>query len=326
MPILVNGERIDEAEIDSEVQRLRPHYEQYVQAEDETDQAGDAQLRQWARENVIERALVFQAARKLDVDIPAEEIDKAYEEIKDRAGDAPAERVKADIELRMRVDELMERNVPAPPEPSEEELQAFYRENIEAFTSPEQVRASHIVKHVYSPEDRKKAYEEVLTAKMALAEGASFEEQVRLHSDCPENDGDLGLFGRGQMVQEFEDVVFNMQVGQVSDVFETQFGYHLVKLYEHRAARTAPFEQVRDDIAKELMDRRRQEAVETFLDTLRKEATIEEIAGESPGDETAADAPGDETAADTPGDAPAADASAAGDATPGDATTAGPAT
>jgi len=79
------------------------------------------------------------------------------------------------------------------------------------------------------------------------------------------------------MVQEFEDVVFSLNVGQVSDVFETPYGYHIVKLYERRAARTAPFEQVRHRIAQDLLERRRQEALDAFVDSLKAKAVIEHV-------------------------------------------------
>ena len=73
MAIAVNGQRIEQVEIDAEVEALRPHYEQYVQGQGEP-----GQLEQWARENLIERAIVRQAARAMDVRIPAEEIDAIY--------------------------------------------------------------------------------------------------------------------------------------------------------------------------------------------------------------------------------------------------------
>jgi len=276
MPTIVNGQPIEQSEIDAEVERLRPHYEQYVRENGADEEAGQDQLVEWAKENLVERTLIQQAAREMDVEIPADEIDKAYEEVKERAGDTPAEKVKADIELHMRIDRLMADAVGDVAEPEEEELRDYYEAHRDEMTVPEQVRASHIVKHVQAETDKKTAYEAAVDAKMQLEGGATFEDLAGQHSDCPENAGDLGLFGRGQMVQEFEDVVFAMRVGEVSDVFETPFGYHIVKLYEHHAERVMPFAQVRDRIAQELHERKRQEAVETFVDSLREKATITE--------------------------------------------------
>ena len=119
MVIVVNGQRIEQAEIDAEVEALRPHYEQYVQGEGEP-----GQLEQWARENLVERAVVQQAARAMDVQIPPEQIDELYERVRQQAGDTPAEQVKADLELQVRIDRLMTQGVQDVPAPTEEELRA----------------------------------------------------------------------------------------------------------------------------------------------------------------------------------------------------------
>ncbi len=280
MAWLVNGERVAPAEIDAEFERLKPHYDEYVRANDGDGQAGDEQLRGWARENVVERTVILQAARQMDVEIPQDEIDAAYEEVKDRAGDVSAEEVKADIELQMRVDRLMEEGVEEVPEPTEEELREFYEAHKEELVTPEQVHASHIVKNVDGFTDRKAAYEAILDVKMELAGGASFEQLAVRHSDCPENAGDLGTFGRGQMVGEFEDVIFAMKPGEVSDVFLTQFGYHIAKLHERVESRTIPLEEVRGAVADEVLKRKRGEAVEAFVDSLKAKAVIEEAADE----------------------------------------------
>jgi len=122
MAVVVNGQRIEQAEIEAEVEQLRPHYEQYVDGQGEA-----GQLEQWARENLIERALVEQAARALEVEIPAERIDAAYEQVRERAGDIPAEQVKADIELQMRIERLMSEGVGEVPEPTDEQLRTLHK-------------------------------------------------------------------------------------------------------------------------------------------------------------------------------------------------------
>ena len=101
----------------------------------------------------------------------------------------------------------------------------------------EQVRASHILlmfagsmrsRNDRSKEDALKLIEEL---KSAVEEGENFSELAKTHSDCPSGTegGDLGSFGRGQMVPEFEDTAFSMEVGDTSEVVETDFGYHLIQ-------------------------------------------------------------------------------------------------
>lgn len=191
MAVVVNGQRIEQAEIDAEVENLRPHYERYVEGEGEP-----GQLEQWAKENVIERTLVQQAARDLEVEIPAERIDALYEQIRQQAGDTPAEQVKSDIELQMRIEKLMSEGVQELPDPTDDELKTAYDENVEQFMSPELVHASHIVKHIDGHTDKKAAYEAIVAAQMELAEGAAFDEVASKQSDCPGQGGDLGWFPR----------------------------------------------------------------------------------------------------------------------------------
>ena len=271
MAVVVNGQRIEQADIEAEVEQLRPHYEQYVEGEGEP-----GQLEQWAKENLIERALVEQAARAMEGEIPAERIDAAYEQVRERAGDTPAETVKADIELQMRIERLMSEGVEEVAAPTEAELKTAYDERSDELVSPEMVHAFHIVKHVDGHTDKKTAYEAIVAAQMELAGGAAFEEIASRQSDCPGQGGDLGWFPRGQMVQEFEDVVFKMQPGDVSDIFLTQFGYHIAKVVERREAAPVPFEQVRDHLADGLRQQRQGEAIDAFVDKLKESATIEE--------------------------------------------------
>jgi parvulin-like peptidyl-prolyl isomerase len=101
----------------------------------------------------------------------------------------------------------------------------------------EQVRASHILlmyegsMRSSATRSKDKAAKQIADLKQQLDQGASFADLAKQHSDCPSGSdgGDLGSFGRGQMVGEFETAAFGMSVGQVSDVVETPFGYHLIQ-------------------------------------------------------------------------------------------------
>ena len=276
MTMIVNGQKVAPDEIDNEIERLRPHYEEYAAG---AEGAGEDQLREWARENVIERTLMMAAAREALAEIPQADIDAAYNEIKDRAGDEDPAAVKADIEQQMRLERLMDEAAKDVKPPTDKEQREFYEQHPEQLTMPEQVRASHIVKHVGDQVDRKTAFEAILEVKMELDRGAGFEELATKHSDCPENAGDLGYFARGQMVQEFEDVAFGMEVGQVSDIFQTSFGYHICRIVDRKPAVVVPFDEVTDDIEKEILRQRREKAIEDFVDSLKSKATIEKVAG-----------------------------------------------
>ncbi len=128
---------------------------------------------------------------------------------------------------------------------SEEEVEAYYNENKSEFTKPAQAKASHIL--VDTEEQAKEI-------KAEIEGGLSFEEAAGKYSKCPSNakGGDLGFFGQGQMVPEFETAVFDMEVGQMSAPVQTQFGFHLIKKTDAQEAGQATFGEVRQNIAQQL--------------------------------------------------------------------------
>lgn len=271
MAASVNGVPIDENEVTAEFDRLKPHYDEHVRADN--DDASDEQLMEWARENVIERMLIRQAAEK-EPPVDPEEVDTAYASLKDQVDDAPEDEVKHDLELNMKIERLVNRIQDEVPDIGEEQCRQWYEEHRDQFQVPEQVRARHIVKHVDGLHPREEAYAAIQEVKMQLDQGADFEELAREHSDCADEGGDLGYFPRGQMVEEFEDVVFTMAEGDVSDIFLTQFGYHIAKLEDRVEAGPVPFEEVGDRIADRLAEEARQDALNLYVDQLKEEAEI----------------------------------------------------
>ena len=119
-----------------------------------------------------------------------------------------------------------------------------------------------------------KAEMEEVAAK--LAAGEDFGELVEKHSDCPERGGDLGYFPRGQMVPSFEEVVFEMEKGQTSGVFATEFGWHIAKVTDRVAAAPCPLEQAREVVERQWRAEKEQRALEQYVDAEKAKATIEE--------------------------------------------------
>ena len=96
-------------------------------------------------------------------------------------------------------------------------------------------------------------------------------------SDCAGNRGDLGWVPRGQMVQEFEDVIFAMKENQVSDIFRTVFGFHVAKVYARKPEGFVDFDEVKESIVQALHRQKQERAVENFLDRLKAKAVIQEL-------------------------------------------------
>lgn len=136
--------------------------------------------------------------------------------------------------------------------PTEDELKDYYNNNKADFGNPEMLKASHIL--VETEEKAKEVIEE-------LNDGLSFEEAATKHSSCPskEQGGKLGEFGRGQMVKEFEDAAFPMEVGHTSDPVKSQFGYHIIFVEDKTPAQEMSFEEAKTEVASHVSRSKQQE-------------------------------------------------------------------
>jgi len=132
--------------------------------------------------------------------------------------------------------------------PTRKEVDLYYKTHRSSFFAPERVHVLHIIKNI-DDGDRHSARLLLEGAERDLRSGMSFAEVANRYSDCSGNGGDLGWFPRDVMVEEFEEVVFNLQPGQVSPIFETRFGLHIALLLEKRLAGIRPLSEVYDEIA-----------------------------------------------------------------------------
>lgn len=147
---------------------------------------------------------------------------------------------------------------------SDSEVEEFYNNNTDRFMGEETVSASHIL--VATEEEAREIYGRIANGE------SSFEEEALAHSTCPSkaNGGNLGEFGRGQMVPEFDVAVFAMEVGEItSKPVKTQFGYHLIKLNEKNEASITPLDNIRDELKNVLLDEKKQKAYESKINQLQ---------------------------------------------------------
>jgi len=285
MALIVNGEKIEDSAIKQEAERLRPDYERVFTDQDTEER--EAQLLDWSRENVIEKVLINQEAEKSGDKIPPDQVQAALAKIKEQYEQPEQlykdfnaendEQIKKDIAKQMRIEQRIGQVCKDLPKPSPAAIRKYYEENQEQFKSGERARVAHIVKYVNWQTDEKTAYEAISQAYEELKSGVAFEEVVDKHTDCADSGGDLGFVMKGQMVEEFEDVVFNLGDGQFSDIFRTRFGFHIAKVYAREPAAVASLEEVKDRITELLNEQMRSEAIDKFIDGLKSEAKIEEV-------------------------------------------------
>ncbi len=283
MALLVNGELIDDAALREERRALRRALAEKLP--DESASTIEDKAREWARENLIERVLLRQAALRDPAPISEEAIAEVMQAVRAKIDSQPGRLespsdadLRRDVELRLRIDRFLSNLTASVARPRRKDVVEYYKKNRASFHGPEAVHAAHIVKNVdeqNSEESARKAIEQV---QLALQNGAPFEKLADEFSDCPGRGGDLGYFTRGQMVAEFEAVAFALSPGEISDIFRTQFGFHIVKVYDHRAEGVLPLEDVSAGIEEHVFAQKKQKVVDQHSDSLRAKAEIKEVA------------------------------------------------
>ncbi len=289
MGLIVNGERIDEASIDREAATMRPEYERQFAEMD--PQEREAQLREWASENVVERAVLQQEAQRQGIPVDEAQVKKTFAQLKEESDDMEtlcermACRSEEELVARLRVstqtEALLAQAQKRAPAPSEPAMRKVYQENPADFQTPERVSCAHIVKHINGQTTEQLALEAITDAKQQLSQGVRFETLVERVSDCPENGGSLGYISRGEMVEEFDDIVFNLGTGEVSEVFRTRFGYHITTVYDRQTAQVQPFEAVQEEVKRRLQEEINSDALYAFIDELKAKASIEKTSDAS---------------------------------------------
>lgn len=166
---------------------------------------------------------------------------------------------------------------------TEDDAKKFYDENPKQFETPEQVRASHILirpdltdPNTDPNEAKAKAEAQIQELLKQIKDGYDFAELAKANSACPSaaRGGDLDFFPRGRMAPPFEKAAFELEVGKISDIVETQFGYHIIKVTDHKDASTVLFEQAKDNIINELTRKKQSELAQEFIKSLKADANI----------------------------------------------------
>jgi len=236
-----DGQTFTQQDVQRELDRLNRRSRQALQDPD--------RLKQFVENHVLAR-LIYGEGQKLGYD-----------------KDPEVERQVNDLRRRLVIQKVMQSHQSTPV--SDEEVKAYYDAHPEEFTT-DRVKASHIlVKDEATAKDIK--------AKLD-ADPSKFEEIAKEQSIDKSNaskGGDLGYFGRGRMVKEFEDAAFALDKdGQVSDIVQTRFGYHIIKRTGRENGAPKPFDEVKSQIRVRLINEKRRTQTEDFLQQLKKNANL----------------------------------------------------
>lgn len=289
MPLIINGRPIDDSVLDAEFSQIKSYHERMSNV---SCCERDSEFRQTARENVVGRVLLTEEAVRAIQTPAAADVEAALEKLKEENGGesqfyanlgiAPEQvgLVRQDLEMNLRVNKLLEKLVENEPEPAEAVLRDFYQVNIAAFTNAEERRASHISKGVSRMASREGLLDEFASVREQLMDGADFDTLAKGHSDRGSDLIDLGYFRRGDLPEEVELVAFTMRVGEISPVFSSSVGIHIVKLMEIKPSAARPFETVRDEVKRLWLEQRKRDRAQELVKRLQVTAVIEEVPAE----------------------------------------------
>ena len=243
-----------------------------------------------AKERLIDQALMAQESRRRKYKVDSVELQKKIKLwMKQNGGKKAFEKIKnpmiqnhddlkRELSDQMRFNQLLEEESQCDPV-SETDALKYYEDRPELFRSEEQLSASHLLRMAKSEEEFEKALEDVKALRERLQKGEDFTELVRAESDDKGNDGNLGTFGKGRMVPEFEEAAYGLEVGELSEPVRTQFGWHLILLHEKIPAKITAFDDIKEKVIEYLTERKKDKVFEDFLDGMKAQATIEEVSG-----------------------------------------------
>ncbi len=295
--VTVNGSKILRTEVDNAATNIANQYRQYYQQlgmDPSTLFAGangayfQLSLEAQAVQGLIRQELYEQQAKQKKIQVSSKnvesEADKQYNDLlesnniteeqlitylqgQNRTLVEFKKEIQSSVEVQLR-DEALRSEVVGDIEPSDEELTAYFKEHESDYSEDEQVRASHIL--VAELETANEIVQE-------LKNGADFAELAAQYSTDPgtkEEGGDLGWFGRGQMVPEFEDAVFAMEVGQISQPVKTQYGYHIIKLTDRKDPHIPDLSEVKDEVRDDYLEEMRDKKFDEWYAGIYEQADI----------------------------------------------------
>ncbi len=296
---VVDGMKIKQKEVDT--------YVDFLKSQDATGQvASDKEQLKILEANIIDSLIVVRVIEKYadenDLAVTGEEVneqmksiidtyesEKDFEEALEELGVNKKfleDELRSQI-LRSRIYDKVTYNVAV----TDEEVEQYYEDNKDTlFLVPRSVKAAHILamfpwvldNSEETGEGREEARKKIELVETELKSGSDFEELAGEYSDdesTAENGGDLGYVSEGQMVEEFEEALFSLGIGEVSDIVETDYGFHIIKVYDIEEEHIQEFEEVKESVSIYLLNLYKGSKWEDFIFSLIEEADIKYLTG-----------------------------------------------
>lgn len=268
----VNEELITLEEFNNELRDIKLEHGKLPEDRESLDQ-----LKTTFLDQIINRKLILGEARRIDIHVSEEEINKTILALKrDYAGESFKTMLEGrgmsfeEWERRLKEKLLAEKVINTVAHfdgpIDDKSVKQYYEEHIEQYSFPEQVRARQIVVATV---------EEAKAILRRLRKGKDFEELAKEKSMMPERvyGGDLGFFARGEMPEAFDEV-FSLKLGGLSKIIKSPYGYHIFKVEEKAEAKVQEFDEVKDEIANQIRKKKNGQIYYDWLSELRAKAKI----------------------------------------------------
>lgn len=265
----VNGEEITEGDVDAEVGTLLSRMNNGAAPPPAIISQYKPKLKSQAIDQLILKSEIRKYGKANNVAVSEEKI---QEQLKELSAEFPTEEelnkfltqqgvtkeeLVADLRTQLLLADAVKHYSETLPKPAPEALKKYYDEHQQEYAQTEEVTASHIlIGFEPSDTDAQKAEKKAKADQLLtdLKGGADFAQLARDNSSCPSSQrgGDLGAFGKGMMVPPFEEAAFALKPNDLSNVVETQFGYHIIKVTDRQDAKTVPFEEAQEQVLREM--------------------------------------------------------------------------
>ncbi|MBW2558555.1 MAG: peptidylprolyl isomerase [Deltaproteobacteria bacterium] len=292
--VVVNGAVITQQDLDVELSMAQQQFAAMEQLDDEQL----AQVKADILESLIARKVLYQESQKKGIKMDDVTIDERLANMKKqfpKEDDFKAmlekmslteDALKSQLREGMAIQKLVDQEVMSNIEISDNDTKDYYDKNTDLFKQPEKIQASHILVKVESGADesvKAEALKKIKKIQEELKAGGDFAELAKKYSDCPSSakGGDLGYFGRGQMVKPFEEAAFSLKQGELSDITETDFGYHLIKAGDRTPGVVADYKDIKEKLAQYLKQMKSKEEMKKYVESLKEKAKIERILPEA---------------------------------------------
>lgn len=280
----VNGVAITQQELDIATNRLLP--KTFYHSSISPEKRKEAEKK--AIEDLINRELFFQEAKRLGLTAKNSEVkehlniiekqypsQEAFKEALQKYGiniETLEKKIKKDILIKKLMEKEIKVNL------TDEEVEEYYNKNFQKFKKPESIRLRYILIKFRptEPDFRKKAKAKAEEVLSKLDSGKDFAEMAWSYSDDRSRvkGGDIGYIHKGRFTPEIENVAFSLRKGEVSDLIENDYGYHIVKVEDKKPSRQIPFLEIKEKLKAELTSSYQAEKKEKLIKRLRENAAI----------------------------------------------------